>query len=425
MKFKSLLFIVTSILLITSCTQKEDITLPVVTDEMSVESIDVSALNTEATRYFNNMATFVQLTTGEMDNQTAIGLKSVNVTDEDSVANPILDAFVNLDIEDEYGNPISYFDLSEEERVQFLETWSIGNAYDMTPKLNDTIMGEDLEEYVQIQNDAFDEVMAQYEQNSVGLKSANVLLNSNDLYNQISQRVQERIEEKSTTYSETYLANNPEISVKLKSATSHSDYVNPDEVLKQLRQHANRGDVLINLPGSVWLSAYLFYYNPLAITKYVGIGKYPPGHVSIVTKSKTAISSKYTDVSISSQNYSNNNGVQYEQISGEWDCKAHLCYVKKRKWVWRGFRSGFKTVYPNHDKVISYAESQIGKPYCSGWDFITAKGRTSCFICTTITWRSFDREGFNIHRVWARWMPTIAPADVYLSSHVKRKHRIK
>jgi hypothetical protein len=192
-----------------------------------------------------------------------------------------------------------------------------------------------------------------------------------------------------------------------------------------LRQNANRGDVLINLPGSVWLSAYLFYYNPLAITKYVGIGKYPPGHVSIVTKSKTAISSKYTDVSISSQNYSNNNGVQYEQINGEWDCKAHLCYVKKRKWVWRGFRSGFKTVYPNHDKVIAYAESQIGKPYCARWEIITAKGRTSCFICTTITWRSFDKEGFNIHRVWARWMPTIAPADVYLSSHVKRKHRIK
>ena len=81
--------------------------------------------------------------------------------------------------------------------------------------------------------------------------------------------------------------------------------------------------------------------------------------------------------------------------------------------------------YPNADKVIEYAESQIGKPYCEGWDFITAKSRTSCFICTTITWRSFDREGFNIHRVWARWMPTIAPADVYLSSHVKRKHRIK
>lgn len=182
--------------------------------------------------------------------------------------------------------------------------------------------------------------------------------------------------------------------------------------------------MLINLPGSVWLSAYLFYYNPLAITKYVGIGKYPPGHVSIIRQSKTGISSDPDDYgfAISSQNGS---GVRNENVSSDWNCKSHLCYVKKRKWVWRGFRSGFKTVYPNADKVIAYAESQKGKPYCSGWDFITAKSRTSCFICTTITWRSFDRAGFNIHRVWARWMPTIAPADVYLSSHVKRKHRIK
>jgi hypothetical protein len=178
MNFRNLLFVFISILLITSCEQKEEVSLPVETDEMSVESIDVSALNNEATRYFDNMATFVQLTTNEMDNQTAISLKSASVTNEDSAANPILDAFVNLEIEDEYGNPISYFDLSEEERAQFLETWSIGNAYDMTPKLNDTVMGEDLEEYVQIQNDAFDEVMAQYEQDSVGLKSANILLSS-------------------------------------------------------------------------------------------------------------------------------------------------------------------------------------------------------------------------------------------------------
>lgn len=102
-----------------------------------------------------------------------------------------------------------------------------------------------------------------------------------------------------------------------------------------------------------------------------------------------------------------------------------MCYVKKREWQWRGFKSGFKTVYPNADNVIAYAESQIGKPYCSGWDFITAKSRTSCFICTTITWRSFDREGFNIHRLLARWMPTIAPADILLSDHVVEKHKIK
>ena len=81
-------------------------------------------------------------------------------------------------------------------------------------------------------------------------------------------------------------------------------------------------------------------------------------------------------------------------------------------------------MYPNADKVIAYAESQLGKPYCSGVDFITAKSRTSCFICTTITWRSFDNEGYDIHRVLARWMPTISPADLYLSDHIVEKRFI-
>jgi len=367
------------------------------------------------------MAKFIRITTSELKSTHINRLKSSASENTDSLLNPIVEEFANLEIVNESGSKISFFDLSDSDREIFLDQWVTACAADMTPKLNDSIIGKELEEYIQIQNDAFDEVMAELgNSDTSNLKISFFRLSSNELYNMISSRVVERIKQKSEAYASELLQKKPELSNKLKGSTSYPDYVDPNRVLEQLRNHADRGNILINLPGTVWLSAYLFYFDPLAITKYIGIGKYPPGHVSIVLQSKTAINN--IDAMISSQN---GQGVIKEDISSYWVCKSHLCYVKKRVWQWRGFKSGFKTVYPDADKVIEYAESQIGKPYCTGWDFVTAKSRINCFICTTITWRSFDRKGFNIHRLLARWMPTIAPADIYLSDHVVEKHKIE
>lgn len=412
-----------------SCDKNEETDRNISNTETLISDIDVSKLNIEAKRYYGNMAKFISLTTPDLKSDQLSKIKSATNDDSDSLLNPIVEEFANLDIVDESGTKISFFDLTDSEKEIFLDQWATTGADAMTPKLNDQEIGKELEEYVQIQNDAFDEVMAELGNTGrANIKSSVAKLSQNELYDKISSKVIERIKQKSEVYANELLQRNPGLSkVKKnsKSDTDHPDFVEPSKVLEQLRTHANRGDVLINLPGSVWLSAYLFYYDPLAITKYIGIGKYPPGHVSIITKTKTEIYNEYSDVSISSQNYTNRNGVQYEQIDPEWNCKAHLCYVKKREWRWRGFRSGFVNVYPNVDKVIAYAESQIGKPYCSGWDFITAKFRDNCFICSTITWRSFELEGFNTHRLLARWMPTIAPADMLLSDNVVEKHKIK
>ena len=415
--------------MLTSCEKNEVTDKNISNNEVLISDMDVSNHNIEAQRYFGNMAKFISLTTANMSSEGLRKSKSATNDDSNNELNPIVEEFANLDIVDESGTKISFFDLQDSEKELFLEQWTIAGAAAMTPKLNDPEIGNELEEYVQIQNDAFDEVME--ELGSTGrsnIKSSVAKLSQNELYDKISSRVIERIKQKSETYATELLQSNPELSKVKKSSksdTDHPDFVEPSKVIEQLRTHANRGDVLINLPGTVWLSAYLNYYNPLAISKYIGVGKYPPGHVSIITKTKTEIYNENSDVSISSQNYTNINGVQYEQIKTEWNCKAHLCYVRKREWRWRGFRSGFVDVYPNADKVIAYAESQIGKPYCSGWDFITAKFRDNCFICTTITWRSFDNEGFNTHRLGARWMPTIAPADMLLSDNIVEKHKIK
>jgi hypothetical protein len=411
-----------AIMAMISC-QKEETGQDMLGEEISILDIDVSKLNKEATRYYTNMADFVSLTSSNIDSDQAFRLKSANSNEQDSTINPILEEFINLEIEDDDGTIISFFDMSIEDREEFMEQWIIANADDMTPKLEDSAIGKELEEYIQLQNDAFDEAMkglVDELDSTMNLKSAYNGLTSNYVYERISSKVQARVMEKSESYAKEYLAANPEISNTLKSSDPYPDYVDPNSVLSQLRKHADRGNILINLPGSVWLSQYLFYNNPGAIAKYVGVGKYPPGHVAIVKQTKANLPTFITEdgVTISAQNGS---GVRDENVFDHWDCKAHLCYVKDRKWKkWR-----YRLVYPNADKVIEYAESKIGKPYCKGWDFVTAKSRRTCFICTTITWRSFNNEGFNIHRLAARWMPTIAPSDIYLSSHVKRKHKIK
>ncbi len=423
--FLSLAFIVT----LASCNKNEE-TSKNTNNEKLINDINVSKLNSEAKRYYGNMAKFISLTTPDLKSEQLSKIKSAANDDSDSSLNPIVEEFVNLDIVDDSGSKISFFDLSESEKELFLNQWATAGADAMTPKLNNQEIGKELEEYVQIQNDAFDEVMEELgNTGKTNIKSSVSKLSQNELYDKISSRVIERIKQKSAVYAKELLLRNPELSKVMKSSTSENkypDYVDPNKVLEQLRTHANRVDVLINLPSTVWLSAYLYYYEPLAITKYVGIGTYPPGHVSIVKQTKTNLpTSIYDDgVTISSQN---SRGVIDENVNLHWNCKAHLCYVRKREWRWRGFRSGFVDVYPNADKVIAYAESQrdAKKPYCSGWDFITAKFRDNCFICTTITWRSFDLEGFNTHRLLARWMPTIAPADMLLSDNVVEKHFIK
>ena len=413
---------------LTSCDKNEETDRNISNTETLISDIDVSKLNIEAKRYYGNMAKFISLTTPDLKSDQLSKIKSATNDDSDSLLNPIVEEFANLDIVDESGTKISFFDLTDSEKEIFLDQWATTGADAMTPKLNDQEIGKELEEYVQIQNDAFDEVMAELGNTGrANIKSSVAKLSQNELYDKISSKVIERIKQKSEVYANELLQRNPGLSkVKKnsKSGTDHPDFVEPSKVLEQLRTHANRGDVLINLPGTVWLSAYLFYYDPLAITKYIGIGRYPPGHVSIVKQTKTNLPTLTTTngATISAQNGS---GVRDENVEYHWNCKAHLCYVRKREWRWRGFRSGFIDVYPNADKVIAYAESQMGKPYCSGWDFITAKFRDNCFICSTITWRSFELEGFNTHRLLARWMPTIAPADMLLSDNVVEKHFIK
>lgn len=428
MKLKTALLTLLAFYFILGCQKEETITTEQETNETQLSEIADFDYNNEALRYFSNMGDFIDLTTSDITPEKAIQLKSASSNVEDSTVNPILEEFLNLDIEDENGNMVSFFELDADERADLIQLWIMTNAYDLTPKLNDPYFEGTLEEYIKEQNDAFDEAMQEYidQYGCDTLKSALVTYSSNEIYKKISAKVTERIKKVSEEKSEEYLALHPEISSPLKS-TDFPDYVDPEDVLDQMQEYAERGNILINPPAQIWLSQYLFFFAPTMISKYIGTGKYPPGHTSIVIMSGDDIKKTSNNISISSQNYDESNGysingVQYEQINGEWNCKARLCYVKKRvfkKWKWR-------TVYPDAEVVIDYAESQLDKPYCWGdGKFITAKPRTECFICTTITWRSFKQDDFNIHCLEARWMPTIAPVDIYSSSHVVRKHTIQ
>lgn len=367
------------------------------------------------------MAAYLNIATTNLKSSDIAALKSGSTEIDGEQVDPIIEEFANLDIIDEAGDSISFFDLTATDQTVFLEDWTTANAAEMTPKLNDSITGKDIEEYIKTQNDAFSETMTNIAAcDNSKTKSSSLAMAPSELYKAISDNVVRRIKEKSRQKVEMHLA------IKQKSgitvvAPPYPDYVDPKSVLSQLQESAHRGDILINLPKQTWLSVYLYHTNPDAIGNYISCGKYPPGHVSIVLQSKGDIQDK--DATISSQR-GEGNGVMKERISDFWDCEAHLCYVKKKVWKWRGFKSGFYTVHPDVDKVINYAEKQIGKPYCEGWDFVTAKSREACFICTTITWRSFMQDDFNIHRLLARWMPTIAPIDIYVSDHVVQRRFI-
>ena len=190
---------------ITNSCQKEEPQKDIIGQETSIEEINTNQINPEAKRYYSNMAKFVNLTTSNLKSVHINRLKSATNNNSDTLLNPIVEEFANLIITDNLNNQISFFDLDIVDRGVFAEQWSLAGAADMTPKLEDDKIGKELEEYVKIQNDAFDEIMTELGGDCTTLKSTKSQLKSNDLYDIISKSIQLRIKEKSEDYAKKLL----------------------------------------------------------------------------------------------------------------------------------------------------------------------------------------------------------------------------
>jgi len=95
-----------------SCDKNEETDRNISNTETLISDIDVSKLNIEAKRYYGNMAKFISLTTPDLKSDQLIKIKSATNDDSDSLLNPIVEEFANLDIVDESGTKISFFDLT-------------------------------------------------------------------------------------------------------------------------------------------------------------------------------------------------------------------------------------------------------------------------------------------------------------------------
>jgi hypothetical protein len=102
-----------------SCDKNEETDRNISNTETLISDIDVSKLNIEAKRYYGNMAKFISLTTPELKSNQLSKVKSAVNDDTDSLLNPIVEEFANLDIVDESGTKISFFDLTDSEMKYF------------------------------------------------------------------------------------------------------------------------------------------------------------------------------------------------------------------------------------------------------------------------------------------------------------------
>ena len=84
--FLSLAFIVT----LASC-NKNEVTSKNTNNETLINDINVSKLNSEAKRYYGNMAKFISLTTPNFKSNQLSGSKSKSNDDSDSLPNPIVE----------------------------------------------------------------------------------------------------------------------------------------------------------------------------------------------------------------------------------------------------------------------------------------------------------------------------------------------
>ncbi|MCC5921177.1 MAG: hypothetical protein LAT68_09255 [Cyclobacteriaceae bacterium] len=430
--------VVIALFFLGACSQ-EEVFEDLIGDDVSLEEFQAvdftkkDQLDPQCLTYFENMALFITATSSHLNNRDIQAMRYLPL-DEEKALNPILEEISEVEIEDDEGNLISFYDLSIADRGQFLEGWTVQNAILMDEKIQTLGPESDVVNYLEVQNNAVALVLEDFRDQPIDhmIRTAQSMGGSNEIYGLIVTAVKEAMEKREE---ELFGSDGARLGDYMRTHLDPWDILPNSVVLSQLKQHAVRGHLIMSIPRHTWLSRYLFYTLPGAFDLYYHTGKYPPGHTSIITLNGSQIVDDRTRFAISARNSTNLNsgGVTTEYIERDWNCVSVVSRVRKLRWK----RWGFRWIYPTSTQInnaISYAESRIGTPYCRDanflgintpyYAFITAKDRTNCFICTTITWRSYDRQGFNTHRVLARWMPTIAPIDIYLSSNVETRYRV-
>jgi len=335
--------------------------------------------------------------------------------------NPFIAKLKNIKIKDENGNRISFFELTTEERNDFLNSWSQREARDLSEKLNRDPSHVSSGLLIQ-RNLAFSKVFN-------GDKAASITVSDpfGDIVSAMKKAEEEEISENNeiiAEYTSEFSDEDFEAAVIANRYLSFSVIqatpieLPPQTFVDRLKPNIKKGRILLALPGG-WTTKYLMIFYP---AKYW----WDVGHTAIISKDSEGLTEEIGDSSNITVGTSTWYDMNEEWLGRSWCYKHGLAmvgqiydveWVKSKdetgKWIWDKEMTEL-----DNEKMCALAKEQLGKPYsnllmtfASKWD------APNSFICSSLPWWLAKEVADIDISDW--WNPSVYPVNLFMSENIK------
>jgi len=282
------------------------------------------------------------------------------------------DFLYNKKIIDSAGNTISFNDLEQKEKDEYVELWKKEMITSITDLLE---TDENILEIMQLENSATNNAIRSI------AKNRNITVNFEEFTNRFFENIQKNMKKKDIFINRSSSSgNNKEIT---------SDCL-VDSSVEKLKKYYKKGRALITLgtnSSSNFTGHASLMYEPSWQEKWESNGL---EKIMITSSPKGAKYVSWPDKT---------DGVQLEPIgywAGNSGGSAHKVYIYNignYMLKWSKFLDGFKFYNASNNEYIKAADNAykyLGKPYALGTT------STKSFYCSELVWKGWQEAGYNI-----------------------------
>ena len=425
---KKIILPLLAIFLINGCKKEDSKIEPLSTSSSSnlvtyteKKDINKASVKPEALEYYKNIATIANW----YAEHPSYNKMQSSAADGDT-ANTLLAKISALTILDTNNVQKSIFEISPTERAEFLDTWALVEARDLSEKLKLDTSNTSvnlISERNAVYNQTFgSNKMLDNEDPYWKLRHA-MDLNEKKKRNPASNTFNKTMDTNSDFYA-TVVANGI-LGCTFLPIGAAPPHLPAQTFVDRIRTSLQPGRLLIALPGGsngVW---------PIIV--YPNSKFYDPGHVAIISVNPWQVPSVVENNTHITIGADSKDGMHEERINADWASIHGLAYVGQvytTRWVTKWTVQHllwFTTKTPyyvqeatdvNNNAMFNEAQAILGKPYCHVYELLTAKWAAPArFICSTTAWWCAKKSA-NVN-IGDFYKSTIFPAGVLTSDRVR------
>jgi hypothetical protein len=434
MKYAQLKLAILLAVIITSCS-KPITDLNPAENPISVKATDinVATLDKDAVEHYKDIAVLAEW---YADHPVILQaeLAKNKVTDyTDSTYNDFVAELSSLELTSDNGKSMSFFDLPEAERHDFLKDYVKLEAKFLDDKFKLT-NHEAVDDNIESINASFDHLAQTAPfSDTFDFDAAAKKITSNHPYEELTDDVQHTLgsapaaglenEGSAPTFEQVFFKSLADLGILNFTLVTYNplNHKNsPQEFIDKMRGEIRRGRVLVSLPGGYVTSSPLVFDNK----------GYDVGHVAIISKDASEIPAKINNDFTFTIGTNSDKGMHHEEISAAWTMNHSMSYLMqpvRKEFRYTPSDGPFGIKIPNWSLVTEDVDNNatyqritgvLGRPYCHKPEMLTAKwAAPDRFICSSSAWWAIkEAHGIGIGNFYK---PTIFPAGVYESSDMR------